>query len=78
MSAYFNADTLSTSAMLVIAMFVAMRILYGSWPWESNKTWYKTREQLRPRTPLPPPPTMLPTANTNEDHFDRPTEKEPE
>ena len=31
---------------MVITVFVSMRALYGSWPWEGDKTWYATRELL--------------------------------
>jgi hypothetical protein len=27
----------------VAAMFIGMRLLYGAWPWENRKTWYRTK-----------------------------------
>ena len=28
---------------IVPGMFIGMRLLYGAWPWESRKTWYRTK-----------------------------------
>ena len=28
---------------IVPVMFIGMRLLYGAWPWESRKTWYRTK-----------------------------------
>ena len=34
-------------AALVLIVFVGgMRSLYGAWPWEANKTWYRTRDAV--------------------------------
>ena len=31
-------------AVLMIAVVIGgMRVLYGAWPWEAGKTWYRTR-----------------------------------
>jgi len=30
----------------LVTFFLGMRVLYGSWPWEENKTWYATRRVL--------------------------------
>ena len=35
----------------VTAMFIGMRLLYGAWPWESRKTWYRTKRFV-PARPL--------------------------
>ena len=37
-------DLLATATVMVVMMFVGMRFLYGAWPWEAHKTWYRTRE----------------------------------
>ena len=28
---------------IVPVMFIGMRVLYGAWPWEGRKTWYRTK-----------------------------------
>lgn len=34
-------------AALVLIVFVGgMRSLYGAWPWEVSKTWYRTRDAV--------------------------------
>ena len=34
-------------AALVLVVFVGgMRLFYGAWPWELNKTWYRTRDAV--------------------------------
>ena len=35
----------------VTAMFIGMRLLYGAWPWESRKTWYRTKRFVPARAP---------------------------
>ena len=36
-------DQLATATATVAMMFIGMRLLYGAWPWEAHKTWYRTR-----------------------------------
>jgi len=36
-------DQLATATAMVAMMFIGMRLLYGAWPWEPHKTWYRTR-----------------------------------
>ena len=31
----------------VIGMLIAGRLAYGAWPWESRKTWYWTRKEIK-------------------------------
>ena len=40
---------------IVPAMFIGMRMLYGAWPWESQKTWYRTK----PFVPVRQPPAQI-------------------
>jgi hypothetical protein len=34
------------AAAVVIVVFLAMRILYGCWPWERRKLWRYTRHRI--------------------------------
>ena len=43
-------DAIAALAM-VTAMLIGMRLLYGAWPWESGKTWHRTK-------PIVPAPTL--------------------
>jgi hypothetical protein len=38
-------DLLVTAVMIVL-VFSGMRLLYGAWPWEADKTWYHTRQAV--------------------------------
>jgi len=58
---------------IVPAMFIGMRVLYGAWPWEGGKTWYRTKlfvpvmalpEQINSEAKETP-------VDTDSDHFDR-------
>ena len=40
---------------IVPAVFIGMRLLYGAWPWESRKTWYRTK----PFVPVRQPPAKI-------------------
>ena len=65
-------DDVIAALAMVTAMLIGMRLLYGAWPWESRKTWYRTK----PFVPVPTPPepnseaTETPV-DTKDDHFDR-------
>ena len=65
-------DDVIAALAMVTALLIGMRLLYGAWPWESRKTWYRTK----PIVPVPTPPepnseaTETP-ADTENDHFDR-------
>jgi hypothetical protein len=57
---------------MVTVMLIGMRLLYGAWPWESRKTWYRTKPFVPASTP--PEPTSEATetpVDTKNDHFDR-------
>ena len=59
----------------VTAMFIGMRLLYGAWPWESRKTWYRTKRFVPARAPpeqnnseakeAPTKPAMAPPEQIN-------------
>jgi len=36
-------ETAIQAVTMVVTVFLGMRVLYGSWPWEGHKTWYATR-----------------------------------
>ena len=63
-------DDVIAALAMVTAMLIGMRLLYGAWPWESRKTWYRTK---------PVVPAQIPTnsdaaetrVDTEDDHFDR-------
>jgi hypothetical protein len=65
-------DDVVVALAMVTVMLIGMRLLYGAWPWESRKTWYRTKQSA----PAPTPPeinskaTETP-ADTDNDHFDR-------
>ena len=64
-------QSIDTMAM-VTAMLIGMRLLYGAWPWETGKTWYRTKPIVP--APTPPEPNSEATetpADTEDDHFDR-------
>ena len=57
---------------MVAAMLIGMRLLYGAWPWESRKTWYRTKQFV----PVPMASASNSEAtetpvDTKDDHFDR-------
>jgi hypothetical protein len=64
-------DGIAALAM-VTAMLIGMRLLYGAWPWESRKTWYRTKTFVPMRAP--PEPNSEATeapVDTKNDDFDR-------
>jgi hypothetical protein len=40
-------DVVIQAISTVVVVFIGMRVLYGSWPWEGRKTWYATGKLLR-------------------------------
>ena len=40
-------ETAIQAVLMVVTVFLSMRVLYGSWPWEGDKTSYATRRLLR-------------------------------
>jgi hypothetical protein len=65
------ADAIAALAMLTV-IFIGMRFLYGAWPWESRKTWYRTKQFV----PVMAPPEQINSeaeeiTDTDSDHFDR-------
>ena len=40
-------ETAIQAVVMVVTVFLSMRVLYGSWPWEGDKTWYATQRLLR-------------------------------
>ena len=57
---------------MVAAMLIGMRLLYGAWPWESRKTWYRIKQFVP--VPIAPAPNSEATetpVDTKDDHFDR-------
>ena len=65
-------DDVVVALAMVTAMLIGMRLLYGAWPWESRKTWYRTKRIVPATTPpeLNDEATETP-ADTENDHFDR-------
>ena len=64
-------DEVAALAM-VAAMLIGMRLLYGAWPWESRKTWYRIKQFVP--VPIAPAPNSEATetpVDTKDDHFDR-------
>jgi len=41
-----TVDELAITALQLVVMLVGMRLLYGAWPWEARKTWYRTRQAV--------------------------------
>ena len=67
-----TADDVIAALAMVTAMLIGMRLLYGAWPWETRKTWYRTKAVVP--APTPPEPNSKATetpADTENDHFDR-------
>jgi hypothetical protein len=65
-------DDGAVASAMVAAMLIGMRLLYGAWPWEGRKTWYRTK-QFAP-VPMAPAPNSEATetlVDTKDDHFDR-------
>ena len=64
-------DAIAALAM-VTAMLIGMRLLYGAWPWETRKTWYRTKPIVpAPTSPEPNSEATETPADTEDDHFDR-------
>ena len=64
-------DAISALA-IVTAMLIGMRLLYGAWPWERRRTWYRTKPTLPAPTPVEPNSKASEKfADTENDHFDR-------
>jgi hypothetical protein len=40
---YLAFDQCVVFAFLLVVVVGEMRLFYGAWPWEANKTWYRTR-----------------------------------
>jgi len=36
-------DPLLVAVLMIAVVISGMRVLYGAWPWEARKTWYRTR-----------------------------------
>ena len=68
-----TADDVIAALAMVTAMLIGMRLLYGAWPWENRKTWYRTKSFV----PVMPLPKQINNqaedapADTDTDHFDR-------
>ena len=41
-----QVDTLAIATLMVVVVVSSMRLLYGAWPWEARKTWYRTRRPV--------------------------------
>jgi len=41
-----SLDQLAVPALLLVLILGGMRLLYGAWPWEVSKTWYRTRQAV--------------------------------
>ena len=57
-------DAMIEAIALVVVAFSGMRVLYGSWPWEGRKTWYRTKRFV---------PAMPPPEQTNSEGKEAPT-----
>ena len=57
-------DAMIEAIALVMVAFSGMRVLYGSWPWEGRKTWYRTKRFV---------PAMPPPEQTNSEAKEAPT-----
>jgi len=65
-------DDVVAAFAMVTAMLIGMRLLYGAWPWESRKTWYRTKPSVLAPTPVEPnSKASEKLAYTENDHFDR-------
>jgi hypothetical protein len=73
-----TADELAITALLLVVVVAGMRLLYGAWPWEARKTWYRTRQAVayvealrgeKKRGPAPRP--VQDAVDTSSDSFDR-------
>ena len=49
--AMINVDFVVAVIAQLAVVFAGMRLFYGCWPWEAEKTW----RRLRPKTPAPEP-----------------------
>ena len=67
-----SLDDVIAAFAIVTAMLFAMRLLYGAWPWETRKTWYRTKPIVpAPTSPEPNSEATETPADTEDDHFDR-------
>ena len=64
-------DDIVAAFAMVTAMLIGMRLLYGAWPWESRKTWYRTKPSVLAPTPPEHSKATETPADTENDHFDR-------
>ena len=65
-------DDVISALAIVTAMLIGMRLLYGAWPWERRRTWYRTKPTLPAPTPVEPnSKASEKLADTENDHFDR-------
>jgi hypothetical protein len=39
-------DQFVLAAFVLVVFIGGMRLLYGPWPWEANKTWYRTKDAV--------------------------------
>ena len=42
-----ETETSVQAVAMMVVVFLGMRVLYGSWPWEGHKTWYATQRLQR-------------------------------
>ena len=47
-------DDVIAALAIVTAMLIGMRLLYGAWPWENRRTWYRTKPIVPAPTPAEP------------------------
>ena len=71
-----QVDQLAIATLMVVVVVGSMRVLYGAWPWEARKTWYRTQPSVEyvARLRSASPESMmqrLASADTSTDCFDR-------
>ena len=70
-------DWLAVAALMFVVVVSSMRLLYGAWPWEAGKTWYRTRQavgyvaEMRRANREPTLRRLVSAENTSNDSFDR-------
>jgi hypothetical protein len=70
-------DWLAVAALMFVVVVSSMRLLYGAWPWEAGKTWYRTRQavgyvaKMRRANREPTLRRLVSAENTANDSFDR-------
>ena len=70
-------DWLAVATLMFIVVVSSMRLLYGAWPWEAGKTWYRTRQavgyvaEMRRANREPTLRRLVSAENTSNDSFDR-------